>query len=126
MQADSYMTGAYDQVYEVVRKIPRGRVLTYGLVSHMIGGRLTAQGVGWALRAAGKPGSGNVPWQRVVNSRGELSTHKNPDIPPGLQRHLLEREGIAFDAKDRIDLHRYLWHEGLTAAGYGHSLSSVT
>ncbi len=98
--------------------------MTYGLISHLIGGRLTAQGVGWALRALGGRAGGarqdtdrTIPWQRVLNARGELSTHKNPDIPPGLQRRLLEAEGITFDGEGRIDLERYLWHEGLKPPG---------
>jgi methylated-DNA-protein-cysteine methyltransferase-like protein len=109
---------AYEVIYEVVRSIPRGKVLTYGLVSHLINGRMSAQGVGWALNALGTSKksaatSANVPWQRVINARGQLSTYKNPDIPQGLQRALLEEEGIEFDSEDRIDLDRYLWHEGI-------------
>ena len=57
-----------------------------------------------------------VPWHRVINSRGQLSTHKNPDIPDGLQRALLEREGIKFDAEERMDLSKHLWLEGLSGS----------
>lgn len=109
----------YAQIYELVRRIPRGKVLTYGLVSALVGGRLSAQGVGWALRALGLPGSrkeytaASVPWHRVVNSSGGLSTHKNPDIEPGLQRLLLESEGLTFDQEGKLDLDRFLWKEGL-------------
>ena len=43
----------YDEIYKIIQRIPKGRVLTYGLISHMIGGRMSAQGVGWALKALG-------------------------------------------------------------------------
>lgn len=109
------MAGVYDLVYACVRQIPRGRVSTYGLISHLIGRRLSPQAVGWALKAlpdchsAGEYTAATVPWHRVVNARGELSTHKNPNIPPGLQRQYLEAEGIKFDNLGRIDLARHLW-----------------
>lgn len=123
------MTGAkqkqpkpvFHQVYDIVRQIPEGRVLTYGVISDIIEARLSAQGVGWAmhgLSAHSKNGKGldynskTVPWHRVVNSRGGTSTYKLADMPPDLQRHLLEKEGVVFD-DDRIDLGKYLWLEGL-------------
>ena len=114
------MAGAYKRVYELVRRIPRGKVLTYGLVSDLLGGPLSAQGVGWALRALPEHGgqtrysAANVPWHRVINASGGMSTHKNPDIPPGHQRHLLEAEGVVFDHEGRVDLALHLWTAGLT------------
>lgn len=103
--------------------------MTYGLISDLIDGRMSAQGVGWALKALGtakrKERASNkstakasfdmasVPWQRVVNSQGGTSTHKIADIPPGLQQHLLEAEGIVFDNEGKMDLKEYLWMEGL-------------
>jgi len=136
--AERMMSNIYQQVYEIVRRIPRGRVLTYGLVANLLEHRLSAQAVGWALRAlpatlTGKPAptakrssgsssreaaaysAATVPWHRVVNSSGRLSTHKNPDIPEGLQRRLLEAEGVRFNKDDQIDLDRYLWLDGLTS-----------
>ncbi len=111
----------YFKVYEIVREIPRGRVLTYGLISHMIGKRLSAQGVGWALRAlpsaesaeGKKFHSGNVPWHRVVNASGGVSTTRNTDMPPDLQHTLLAAEGIKFNQELKIDLDKYLWKEVL-------------
>jgi methylated-DNA-protein-cysteine methyltransferase-like protein len=117
----------YERVYKIVMRIPKGRVLTYGLISDLLGGRLSAQGVGWALKALPaystkkKKGessphynSRTVPWHRVINSRGGTSTHKVPDIPPDLQRELLEAEGVIFDEEEKIDLPNYLWIEGLS------------
>jgi methylated-DNA-protein-cysteine methyltransferase-like protein len=115
------MTTVYDEIYRIVQSIPKGRVLTYGLVSHMIGGRMSAQGVGWALKALGSAkrsakgqspavyNSDTVPWQRVVNASGGTSTHKIADLPPGLQQHLLEKEGIVFNDEGKMDLSKYLW-----------------
>jgi methylated-DNA-protein-cysteine methyltransferase-like protein len=104
----------YDQVYAIVRLIPPGKVLTYSLISDLLGGRLSAAGVGWAMRALKSKEAPTVPWHRVINSRGQLSTDKNPDIPQGLQRALLEREGVTFDQEERMDLNAHLWKEGLS------------
>lgn len=65
-------------------------------------------------QATGDPLKVPIPWHRVINSRGQLSTDKNPDIPQGLQRVLLEREGITFDHEERLDLDRHLWRDGLS------------
>jgi len=110
----------YFEVYEIVRDIPHGRVLTYGLISHMIGKRLSAQGVGWALRALSsqplkKYNSSNVPWHRVINASGGVSTNRNTDMPPDLQQTLLAAEGIRFGQDLKIDLDCYLWKAGFTA-----------
>lgn len=96
------MTDApFAAVHRLVRKIPRGRVATYGQLSRLIDGRLTPVGVGWALRAA----PDGVPWQRVVNSKGGISTDGDK---PGLQRALLEAEGVVFEG-DTIDLEKFLF-----------------
>jgi methylated-DNA-protein-cysteine methyltransferase-like protein len=94
------------RIYAVVRRIPRGRVATYGQIARLA--RIGAQPrlVGYALAAL--PDDAKLPWHRVVNAQGRVS----PRATPGwdrLQRALLEREGIAFDARDRIDLARRLW-----------------
>jgi len=93
----------FARVHALVRRIPRGRVATYGQLSQLIDGRLTPVGIGWALRAAP---AGELPWHRVVNSRGTVSTDGET---PGLQRAMLEAEGVRFDREARIDLARYQW-----------------
>jgi methylated-DNA-protein-cysteine methyltransferase related protein len=114
----------YERVYEIVKRIPKGRVLTYGTISDLMGGRLSAQGVGWALKALpsqskkkdnrlSKYNSKTVPWHRVINSLGGTSTHKVADIPPDLQREMLEAEGLVFNEEEKVDLPKYLWVEGL-------------
>jgi len=109
----------YFEVYEIVKDIPRGRILTYGLISNLLEKRLSAQGVGWALRALSgdkankKYHSGNVPWHRVINSTGGISTSRNTEMQPDLQQSLLEAEGIEFNSEGKLDMQKYLWSERL-------------
>lgn len=90
----------FEAVYAWVRRIPRGRVATYGQISQLIDRRLTPVGVGWALAACRDE---TLPWQRVVNARGGTSTDNRE---PGLQRAMLEAEGVTFDG-DCVDLARH-------------------
>jgi methylated-DNA-protein-cysteine methyltransferase related protein len=94
--------GPFAQVHSLIERIPRGRVATYGQISALVDGRITALAVGWALRSPTRP----LPWHRVVNSRGGMSTE---DANPGLQRARLEAEGIRFRRDGTIDLERYQW-----------------
>lgn len=93
----------FEKVWRIVMRVPRGRVVTYGMIATMIERRLTAIAVGWALRAA-PPGL--LPWHRVVNASGGLSTDRTN---PGRQRALLEAEGVVFEDDGTIDLERHLW-----------------
>ncbi len=91
----------FERVWRLVRRIPRGRVMTYGQLSLLLDRRLTPVGVGWAIRAAKE---GAIPWQRVVNARGGVSTDGEH---PGLQRAMLEAEGVRFGSDGTLDLKRY-------------------
>ncbi len=102
------MHNNYLRIYQIVREIPRGRVATYGQVATLAGLDGHARQVGYALHAL--PSSERIPWHRVVNARGEVSARTRGDSHE-LQRHLLEAEGVKFDARDRIDLDRYGWHK---------------
>jgi methylated-DNA-protein-cysteine methyltransferase-like protein len=98
--------GSYERIYAVVRRIPRGRVATYGQVARLAGLAGHARQVGYALHALGAETP--VPWHRVINTRGGVS----PRALPGwerVQRELLEGEGIRFDGRGRIALDRYRW-----------------
>jgi len=101
----------FEQVYLVVKCIPAGRVATYGQIARILGQQRAARTVGWALRAA--PEGSDIPWQRVINSKGAISTGRG-DGPP-VQRLLLEEEGIVFDQAGRVDLAVYGW-QGLDLA----------
>lgn len=100
----------YERVYNLVKKIPKGKVMTYGQIGQILG--LNPRVVGWALNRLAKIKSTNtdrnIPWQRVINSKGTISTNKLTNIPLDLQKKLLEKEGIKFDRNQRIDLKKYL------------------
>lgn len=96
-------------VYRVVRRIPAGRVATYGQVAALAGMPGAARQVGWALSAL-RP-EDDVPWHRVINAQGEISprgTRESVD----LQRAILEFEGIELNRRGRVDLGRYAWEPG--------------
>jgi methylated-DNA-protein-cysteine methyltransferase-like protein len=97
--------GAFAAIYALVRRIPRGRVMTYGQVATLLGQRLSPRAVGWAMHGC----PAGVPWQRVVNASGGCSTERMPDVPPGLQRALLEAEGVLFGPNGTLELARYRW-----------------
>ncbi|HYM62932.1 MAG TPA: MGMT family protein [Thermoanaerobaculia bacterium] len=98
----------WQRIYAVVRRIPRGRVATYGQVAALAGLDGHARQAGYALHAL--PDDHDVPWHRVINARGEVSPRSNGDSHE-LQRHLLEAEGVAFDARGRVDLARFQWEK---------------
>jgi methylated-DNA-protein-cysteine methyltransferase-like protein len=99
---------SYARIYEVVRRIPRGRVASYGQVALEAGLPGHARQVGYAMAAL--PDDSDVPWHRVVNARGEISRRAGGGhVPERIQRALLEAEGVAFDARDRIDIERFRW-----------------
>ena len=94
-----------ERVYELVRQIPRGRVMTYGQIAFVLGEGYTPRTVGYVMHAADSEG---VPWQRVINSQGKCSTGRMT-IPVNLQQTMLEQEGVAFDVKEKCDLRQYEW-----------------
>ena len=98
---------SWDSIYAVVRRIPRGRIATYGQVAELAGRPGQARQVGYALSAL-PPGS-RVPWQRVVNAQGRCSPRAEPDFELS-QRMLLEVEGVAFGPGDRIEFEHHRWH----------------
>ena len=96
----------YQRIYTVVRRIPRGRIATYGQVAQLAGLGGHARQVGYALHSLGP--ADRIPWHRVLNAQGRVSAR----VEPGgdrVQRALLEREGVRFAAAGRADLARYGW-----------------
>jgi methylated-DNA-protein-cysteine methyltransferase-like protein len=108
--------GRYDRIYAVVRRIPSGRVATYGQVARLAGLAGHARQVGYALHAmaTARP----VPWHRVLNARGEISARSEPG-GDSAQRVFLEREGVVFDRLGRVDLERYQWRPRTAPPGSG-------
>ena len=98
--------GRYPRIYAIVRRIPRGRVATYGQVA-AIEGSATARMVGYAL-AALSGSDRRVPWQRVLNHAGTVS-ERSGGGGTARQRQALEAEGVPFDAKGRIDFDTAGW-----------------
>ena len=97
-------TGLFDRVYELVRGIPRGRVMTYGQVARAIGVPRGARAVGWALGALPRPLERRVPWHRVVGALGRISPREGTG--PLVQRRRLRAEGVRF-VGDKVDLARH-------------------
>jgi methylated-DNA-protein-cysteine methyltransferase-like protein len=94
-----------ERVYEIVREIPVGRVMTYGQIAAILGAGYTPRTIGFVMHGADTK---ETPWQRVINSQGACSTGRMT-VPVNLQQQILEDEGIIFDAKGRCDLKIYQW-----------------
>ena len=110
----------YREFYAVVRRIPRGRVVTYGQVAELAGHPGAARAVGAAMRACD---GRTLPWQRVVGKHARNLARVAILDPVGgaVQRELLEREGIAFTRAGYIPLDRFAWLAHPTPAGRRHS-----
>lgn len=102
-------TGAssYDRIYAAIRKIPRGRVCTYGAIARLAGLPRQARLVGYALHAHG--GMTTLPWHRVINSQGKLSLEAAGRSSGLTQRLRLEAEGVTVNAAGRVSLAKYGW-----------------
>ena len=100
------MSSFFEQVYLVVRQVPSGKVTSYGAVARMLGHPRAARTVGWAMHSL--PADSDVPWHRVINSRGRISTSCE-EHGQGLQRAMLEDEGVEFDERGTVDWDRFGW-----------------
>ena len=95
-----------ERVYKLVRRIPSGRVMTYGQIAIILGQGYTPRTVGFVMHGADEK---KTPWHRVINSQGRCSTGRLV-LPSDMQQRLLEREGVKFDQSGRCDLEQFLWH----------------
>jgi methylated-DNA-protein-cysteine methyltransferase-like protein len=98
----------FERVYLVVKRIPRGRVASYGQIAALLGQPHAARTVGWALSSLSSDNAAVVPWQRVINSAGRISISRI-DLSADLQRQLLEDEGVVFDEGGHVDMRRFGW-----------------
>lgn len=98
----------YELVYKIVKKVPKGKVTSYGRVAVLIGKPRAARAVGYALNALKKGQEQKVPWQRVINSMGKIS-HRGDTPRAILQKNLLESEGIQFSREEVVDWKRFGW-----------------
>lgn len=93
------MSDFSENVIRIIRSIPRGKVMSYGMIAAAAGNHKAARQVSWILRRSGN--SKGLPWHRVVNGKGKISL---PDHDGGLdQRILLEGEGVVFHLNGSID-----------------------
>jgi methylated-DNA-protein-cysteine methyltransferase related protein len=99
---------AFEKIYRMVLRIPRGRVMTYGQIARLLEDRYSPRLVGWAMHATPQDDR-NIPWHRVINSRGGISTGRVIIQEPSLQRWMLEAEGVVFDERGHCDLSVYQW-----------------
>ena len=108
------LAGYHERVYEIVRRIPAGRVMTYGQIAELLGAGYTPRTVGFVMHAADE----SVPWHRVINAQGACSTGRVV-LPPDKQQRMLEAEGVAFNERGRCELSRHRWtpEEGQTDDG---------
>ncbi len=105
-RGEGHMT-VFERIYEIVRRIPSGKVATYGMVAQLAGNPRWARAVGYALHSNPEPGI--IPCHRVVNRSGGLA----PAFAFGgehAQRGLLEQEGVIFHEDGKVDLERCLWN----------------
>ena len=104
MASQTSSSSRYQAIYATVRRIPKGRVASYGQVAAVTGLVNAARQVGYALHAL--PAGSTVPWHRVVNAQGAISLRDHHALT---QRMMLLREGVRFDARGRSDLARFGW-----------------
>ena len=95
----------WDEVHEIIRMIPPGKVMNYGQIAEMLSRPVTPRTVGWALRDCPE----DLPWHRVVNAQGGCSTDSAAGSEPGRQQARLEAEGVRFGEARRLSMSRYRW-----------------
>ena len=100
--ANKGSVGFFPAVYEVVRQIPRGRVMSYGQIARLLGFPRAARQVGWAMRRS----PNGLPWQRVVRADGSIAV----GVDGGVCRALLEAEGVLFLPDGRVDMRACRWN----------------
>jgi methylated-DNA-protein-cysteine methyltransferase-like protein len=107
-----------ERVYRLVRKIPRGSVMTYGQLAEILGDGYTPRTVGFVMHGS----DDQTPWHRVVNAQGGCSTGRIV-IPHDKQQRMLEHEGVKFNDRGRCELKEYLWIPSLKGPRAGRTLN---
>ena len=102
------VSDTYRKIYDTVKKIPRGRVASYGQVARVAGMERHARLVGYALHALKDNEDKRVPWHRVINAQGYCSI-KEPPMAAEIQQRLLETEGVEFSPKGKVDWKKFGW-----------------
>lgn len=94
-----------EKIIQIIKNIPKGKVLTYGFIAKLAGNPRAARQVSWTLHSSSK--KYNLPWHRVINSKGIIALKSIEDRE--YQKNLLEQEGIAFTDAFKVDLKKCLW-----------------
>jgi methylated-DNA-protein-cysteine methyltransferase-like protein len=101
------MTESFSQkVIELIKNIPYGKIATYGQIATYAGNSRASRQVAWILHSSTR--KENLPWHRVINSKGRISLPQKRGYET--QKEMLEKEGIIFGENDKIDFNRFLWH----------------
>jgi methylated-DNA-protein-cysteine methyltransferase-like protein len=95
------------RVKDIIKKIPRGKVATYGQIAALAGNPRATRLVVWILNSSSR--KDKLPWHRVINSKGQISL--KPNYGYEIQKELLRKEGVKFDENEKIDFDRYLWSQ---------------
>ncbi|HEY6231871.1 MAG TPA: MGMT family protein [Pyrinomonadaceae bacterium] len=93
-----------ERVFQIVRMIPKGRVMTYGQIAEILGEGYTPRTVGFVMHSS----NDKTPWHRVINAQGGCST-RGLVLPHDKQQRMLEAEGISFNERGRCSLEKYVW-----------------
>ena len=101
-------SGNYLRIYDVVRRVPEGKVATYGQIASLAGLPGHARQVGYALHAS-RP-EDKLPWHRIINAKGEISLRSDPGFE-GLQQAMLAAEGVVPGTNGKIDLKQFRWQD---------------
>ena len=106
MKTEKQKSSLYENVYEIVRHIPKGKVATYGMIASIIGSVRLSRAVGYALHS--NPDNSRTPCHRVVFRDGSLASGF---VFGGerIQREMLENEGVTFDENGKVNLEKHLW-----------------
>ncbi|RHX82268.1 MGMT family protein [Leptospira yasudae] len=107
-ETDSSETSFFKEVYALVKKVPRGKVTSYGRIAALLGKPRASRAVGYALNALSKGQEQKVPWQRVINGQGKISFRGDTGRSI-LQKKMLEDEGIRFNSAETVDLKVFGW-----------------
>lgn len=95
----------WERVFECIKKIPKGKVVSYGQVASFCGSPRASRQVGWALRSL--DGDNTLPWWRVVNREGHISVKGTMISTQEVQKALLEHEGVKVSEDYKLDIEKY-------------------
>ncbi|MDI7185263.1 MGMT family protein [Leptospira santarosai] len=110
---NNFETSFFKEVYALVKKVPKGKVTSYGRIAALLGNPRAARAVGYALNALSKGQEQKIPWQRVINSQGKISFRGDTGRSI-LQKKMLEDEGIKFDSTESIDWKVFGWPDTIS------------